>query len=138
MEDFVTFNIAKKLKEFGFNQSCINAINSYGCTYLNGWLEYLSDNIRYNGCYDVDDIFFKQCDLKDGDYLLPNIYQVMKWLRDEKHILITPYSQSMESWQYRITVPHQQLQDGIFGEDFASYEDAVMDAIDYVVNKMLI
>lgn len=130
METFVTFNIAKKLKEFGFNQPCINAINSYGCTYLNGWLEYL--------LYDVDNIFFVQRDLKDGDYLLPNIYQVMKWFRDEKHILITPYSQSMESWQYRITIPHQRLEDGIFGEDFASYKDAVMDAISYVLDNMLV
>lgn len=123
-KNFVTFEIAKKLKELGFNKPCINAINRHGCTYLNGWLEYLDDS---------GDIFFTQYDLKDGDYLLPNIYQVMEWLRTEKKILITPYSQSMESWQYRITIPHQRLEDGIFGEDFASYEDAVIDAISYVL-----
>ena len=128
-KNFVTFDIAKKLKELGFNKPCINAINCHGCTYLNGWLEYLEDS---------DDIFFTQYDLKDGDYLLPNIYQVMDWLITEKKILITPYSQSMESWQYRITVPHQQLKDGVFGEDFASYKDAVMDAISYVLDNMLI
>ena len=128
-KNFVTFEIAKKLKDLGFNEPCINAINSHGCTYLNGWLEYLGDS---------GDIFFTQYDLKDGDYLLPNIYQVMDWLITEKKILITPYSQSMESWQYRITIPHQQLKDGVFGEDFASYKDAVMDAISYVLDNMLV
>ena len=61
------------------------------------------------------------------------LYDAQKWLREEKKLHITIYSQSQESWQYRITKPHQKLEDGLHGEDFASYEEALSEGIKEVV-----
>jgi hypothetical protein len=66
-----------------------------------------------------------------------HVQDVIKWLIEEKEILITPYSQSLESFQYRITNKHQQLKDGYHAEDFASYDECILNAIEYVVNNMI-
>ena len=58
-----------------------------------------------------------------------SLYEAQKWLREEKHLHITIYSQSQESWQYRITKPHQKLEDGLHGEDFSSFEEALSEGI---------
>lgn len=60
---------------------------------------------------------------------LIHLYDAQKWLREEKKLHITIYSQSQESWQYRITKPHQKLEDGLHREDFSSFEDALNHAI---------
>lgn len=60
---------------------------------------------------------------------LIHLYDAQKWLREEKKLHITIFSQSQESWQYRITKPHQRLEDGIHGEDFSSYEEALAESI---------
>ena len=61
--------------------------------------------------------------------LAVHLYDAQKWLREVKKLHITIHSQSQESWQYRITKPHQKLEDGLHGEDFSSYEDALNHAI---------
>ena len=62
-------------------------------------------------------------------YTKLTLYEAQQYLREEKKLHITIFSQSQESWQYRITKPHQRLEEGLFGEDFASYEDALNNAI---------
>lgn len=57
------------------------------------------------------------------------LYEAQKWLRKEKHLHITIHSYSQESWQYRITKPHQKLEDGLHGEDFSSFEEALSEGI---------
>lgn len=64
-----------------------------------------------------------------GRVLAIPLYSAQKWLREEKKLHITIYSQSQESWQYRITKPHQKLEDGLHGEDFSSYEEALSEGI---------
>ena len=63
----------------------------------------------------------------DGPLIL--LYEAQKWMREVKKLHITIYSQSQESWQYRITKPHQRLEDGLHGEDFSSFEEALLHAI---------
>ena len=63
---------------------------------------------------------------KDYDILL---YEAQKWLRERRNLHITIFSQSQESWQYRITKPHQKLEDGLHGEDFSSFEEALSEGI---------
>ena len=69
--------------------------------------------------------------MNDGRIRMPRItlYKAQKWLRKEKKLHITIFSQSQESWQYRITKPHQKLEDGLYGEDFSSYEEALSEGI---------
>ena len=64
------------------------------------------------------------------------LYEAQKFLREEKKLHITIYSQSQESWQYRITKSHQKLEDGLHGEDFSSYEEALLEGIKEVVKHL--
>lgn len=62
---------------------------------------------------------------------------VMKWLREVHKLHITIFSQSQESWMYRITKPHQKLEDGEYGEDFNTYEDAAEAAIKFCLKNLI-
>ena len=59
----------------------------------------------------------------------PTLDLVQRWLREVHKLHITIFSSSQESWMFRITKPHQQLEDGIYGEDFETFEDAQDGAI---------
>ena len=68
----------------------------------------------------------------------PTIYEVQTFLRNKYKKHITIYSCSQESWQYRITEPHQKLEDGIFAEDFETYEAALVDALFVILKQIVI
>ena len=68
--------------------------------------------------------------------LAVSLYEAQKWLREVKKLHITIYSQSQESWQYRITKPHQNLEDGLYGEDFSSFEEALSEGIKEVIELL--
>ena len=59
----------------------------------------------------------------------PTLYVAQKWLREVKELHITIYSCSQESWQYRITRKGEILDEGIFAQDFYTYEEALEHAI---------
>jgi len=61
----------------------------------------------------------------------------MKWLREVHKLHITIFSQSQESWMYRITRPGQKLEEGDYGEDFYSYEEALDAAIKHCLTDIL-
>lgn len=65
----------------------------------------------------------------DKIFRIITLYAAQKWLREVKKLHITIYSQSQESWQYRITKPHQRLEEGLHGEDFNSFEEALSEGI---------
>lgn len=71
MEDFVTFEIAKKLKEKGFDYPCITHydINKELKVVLSEPIFWHSDVLSYTDA--------------------PTISQVLKWLREEKNIYIS-------------------------------------------------
>ena len=58
-----------------------------------------------------------------------HLYDAQKWLRENHNLHITIFSSSQESWMYRITKPHQKLEEGVYGEDFSTYEEALHFAI---------
>lgn len=70
-------------------------------------------------------------------YLSPTLDEIKTFLRKTYRKHITIYSKSQESWQYRITNPGQELEDGDFGEDFAEYEDALLNAIRLCIDKII-
>lgn len=93
------------------------------------WEEiYTNDWAVSNDHYPMDDEEFLYC---------PTIYDVKTYLRKEHKLQITVYSKSQESWQYRITIPHQELSDGIFNEDFNEYEDALKDALKIALKQVI-
>lgn len=73
----------------------------------------------------------------DGDYWFCYIQMAMKWLREIHRLHITIFSSSQESWMFRITKQHQNLEDGIYGEDFGTYEEACDAAIKYCLENLI-
>ena len=133
-EDFVTFKIAKELKEKGFREECI----AYYLT--DGELLYNRDQYRggdyksllrsYNslpknpiGCEQID---------------APTISQVLKWLREDKgiHICIIYSIAPFTNWEYEIVeidgVIYANADDG-----YDTYDEAALAGIEYVLNNFI-
>lgn len=87
MEDFVTFELAKILKEKGFREKCLLYYESTGGFYSNS----IDTYDRPNQELDYSD--FLKC-FNEGNSIglidAPTISQVLKWLREEKKIHIEP------------------------------------------------
>jgi len=111
-ECYVSLEVAKLLKEAGFKWF----INS---TYRDGVLMHqgnlLCDN--FNG---------KQYEnaARHEFFSAPTLDVAQRWLREVHHLHITIFSSSQESWMFRITKQHQSLEEGVYGEDFYTYEAA--------------
>ena len=81
MEDFVTFEIAKKLKEKGFQEECLAYYSK-------------DSDFYYNTCYCSDvECAFKSFNSRPNHICgkridAPTISQALKWLRKEKHLHI--------------------------------------------------
>jgi hypothetical protein len=117
-EDYVSFETARLLKEKGFNELC----SKYYILYYGGGycLVNRGTAAHDSNCIDV-----------------PTIQMVMKWLREIYKLHITVYSCSQESWAYRITKPHQKLEDGAYAGDYASYEETCEAAIKYCLENLI-
>lgn len=120
MEDFVTFETAKKLKEKGFNEVCYNHYEP---------LKHCLNKIKTPWTN------------KDGEscgvITAPTISQVLKWLRDEKKIAINiefiPYV-----WQYKIFDMSFKSRFEPFGLTlFSDYEEAALAGIEYVIDNLI-
>lgn len=141
MEDFVTFEIAKKLKEKGFRRPCI--------------LYYNSDKVRtwFNEPYIAKN--FIPTTLGNDDVLAPTISQVMKWLRDVKKIHIEPCILAdadtdadgkviNEFTYWSFSIMSTETGDMIYFEyeridfrRFDTYEQAVIAGIEYVLDNLI-
>lgn len=119
-----------------------DAINKYGNMSIAEFLELTEE---FGGTISFDEIFWKEwknaniSSIRNGERYIfrPTIYEVQTFLRNKYKKHITIYSCSQESWQYRITEPHQNLEDGVFAEDFETYEDALVDAL-FVILKQIV
>ena len=119
-EDFVPFELAVKLKEKGFDWRIGYAYDNGGeCMYI--VTEY------------------------DVDYIpAPTISQVLKWLREEKLILIglSPMQEygGDEVIEWCSTVYKAEKQGGLSWQEefyYQSYEQAALTGIEYVLNNLI-
>lgn len=62
-------------------------------------------------------------------YSRPTQALLQKWLRETHNLHITLFSSSQESWMFRITEPHQKLEEGLYGEDYYTYEEALEEGL---------
>ena len=127
--EFVTFEIAKKLKESGFNEPCYMYYHIY-------------DNSE-------DSIASLECTGGDSDFVnsyntfrcaAPTISQVLKWLRNEKEIYCLPhFDQSVDMWFGYVTRPKTccVFVEYISGSIYNTYEDAALDGIEYVLDNLI-
>lgn len=117
-EYYVSLEVAKLLKEAGFDWDTYSAYNKDGMfTDKNRSILTWNDFANY--------------------YSAPTLDVVQRWLREVHHLHITIFSSSQESWMFRITKQHQSLEDGVYEEDFYSYEEAQEAGIKKALEKIL-
>ena len=127
-EDHVSYEVARLLKEKGFDEPC-------ECAYSAGGQYLLS-------CYKgIADRRIKNDEASDFSYssTAPTHQMAMKWLREHKIYIMIDRSWSMEdSWQYCICVnndfDHLIQQDSIPNR---TYEEAVETALKYVLENLI-
>lgn len=131
MEDFVTFEIAKKLKEKGFS---LEKTEIYG--------KFDSDGLFH------PQLYFNYIETMDcNEIIAPTISQVLKWLRDEKKISIEPTIHCFLEWicsiygfSDRLVDFTQYSNDGIDDTVFIfyeSYEQAALSGIEYSLDNLI-
>ena len=133
MEDFVTFEMAKKLKTKGF--SCQYPFAMYNEKGVFHECYTSVGNMQY---YDYDD-FDKY------DYIAPTISQVLKWLREEKkyYVSVTYVGKIEDSsdFYYPTIQIVGEFDKTIFtngNDSFDNYEEAVLTGIEYTLDNLII
>ena len=116
-EDFVTYELAVKLKEKGFDAPC------YGYYHCNG------GNDSFELCGNGD------CDFHNSRnryrVAAPTIAQVLKWLREEKKIhIVIDFNGSM-GWYYQIALYGLTTYEKESEHKYNSYEQAALAGIEY-------
>ena len=121
--EFVTIDIAKKLKEKGFPQGNKDDITK---------LYYqISDNLQSA---------IMRSEGKDVKWYCASISEVLKWLRNEKNIICLPHIEPIEEKWFFYVVKLPQASD--FPEYLSSviyntYEEAVLAGIEWVLNNLI-
>jgi hypothetical protein len=122
--EFVTFEIAKKLKEKGFRDKC------YKHYYPDSPDWFLSSYLECNNYSDYVDA--------------PTISQALKWLREEKkmHIEIFLYCRKYGylvnyTQIYEDDLFHKCLNEDTADGEYATYEQAVLAGIEYVLDNLI-
>ena len=135
MEDFVTFDIAKKLKEKGFKEKC------YAYYFPKGSELFFNHNPFRGGI--VEDCLYSNNSLPNecmaSDFVdAPTISQVLKWLREEKkiHIDIDIWGRT---WGYDIIklTSGNSLHWTAYNVNINNYEQAALAGIEYVLDNLI-
>ena len=123
-EYYVSLEVAKLLKEAGFDWECK--------TYYD--ISLYRDEIIIEG-------EFHDYNFTTGNIIFsaPTLEIAQRWLRKTHHLHITIFSSSQESWMFRITKLHEKLENGAYGEDFYTYEEAqeagIKKALELILDK---
>jgi hypothetical protein len=125
----VSFEIAKILKNKGYDKPCNDAYNSNGMQWSNGWLEYLDDKELCQP--------FKKTDLKPKDVLAPTIVDVVMWLYEKHEIWIVVkrdyHNGALLGYESIIDNNDGYIDCGTFDTPTKAYEAA----IEYTLNKVI-
>lgn len=125
MEDFVTFELAKKLKEKGFPQSP---------DYFNYSSYYDWDGLRKIHSLSNASVWFDPNISRDNIYFAPTISQVLKWLRKEKDYHVSIYYNGLYGYDV-ICISNEAF--GGADETYDTYEEAALAGIEYVLNNLI-
>lgn len=88
-EDYVSLEVAKLLKEKGYNEPCYKMYNEE------------EDCYNYS-CYTISKKGFCNSDLCDYEVAVPSLYEAQKWIRVHHKILVTPYYIGRKEYTYHI------------------------------------
>ena len=144
MEDFVTFEIAKKLKEKGFKQKCLayyDVEDNVGLLYNT---QYTDEALpcQYTNLLQCHNTCEAETQPDDSDFCVdaPTISQVLKWLREEKKLHVHPepaYFSKVGLWEVYIVNINDYVQCST-NKEYDSYEQAALAGIEYVLDNNLI
>lgn len=136
---YASFETAKKVKAKGYNnptKMILRRIN-FHCESMNpeerkdpaNWLGLEGIESYDPLCHSYEEKIANGAVKKQVVVPLTELHIIQKWFRDEHKLHVTIYSCSQESWMYRITKQGQKLEEGIYAEDFSSYEEALDNAL---------
>ena len=135
MEDFVSYDIAVKLKEKGFKEKC------YAYYFPKG-SELIFNHNPFSGGI-VEDCLYSNNSLPNecmaSDFVdAPTISQVLKWLREEKKIYV---QMEMCGRRYKCSLYERKWFDSYLvcelHVEFKSYELAAIAGIEYVIDNLI-
>ena len=141
---YASFETAKKVKAKGYNNPAkmiLRRIN-FHCESMNpearkdpaNWSEWEGIETYDPLCNSYEEKLDNGAVKKQWVIPLLELHLVQKWFRDKHKLHVTIYSCSQESWMYRITKQGQKLEEGIYAEDFSSYEEALDNALKEMSN----
>ena len=116
-EDFVSFEIAKKLKEKGFNWFCSHYYRTKS-----------KDLFMVFPCEDWSDT--------EERINAPTISQVLKWLREKKTISVEPCATPYNCWYYMIKCKGE-IKVTYTGNKYKTYEAAAIAGIEYARDNLI-
>jgi hypothetical protein len=140
--EFLSFELAKKLKEKGFvcdlPFAMYNELGQFALLTTSAPIRKAESGYTYRDYYDYEDF-------DEYDFIAPTISQVLKWLREEEIIHISPVLWGL-GWHVDIqSFTKEADEDGVAYEvnnefqsiDYETYEEAVIAGIEYVLNKII-
>jgi hypothetical protein len=158
MEDFVTIELAKKLEEKGFDYKCLYAykneqiinpeiVKAFGELSDDGYYELTKEG---GGKLDWSFVYINKYQLMQYRDIripiemirAPTISQVLKWLREEKKLHIEIYMyHNCYLWEIYNTeiydVDFTQKSEKYSEIEYASFEDAAIAGIEYVIDNLI-
>lgn len=132
-EDFVSFELAVKLKKKRFDKPCFAYYTNDDTLYLNhSW----KAGENYSGCLLSHNLMHK--DSVSGKFVdAPTISQVLKWLREEKKIHIVIDFDGGMCWYYQIALYGLTTYEKESEHKYNSYEQAALAGIEYVLDNLV-
>jgi hypothetical protein len=128
MEDFVNFDIAKKLKEKGFQEECL-------CHYVGKNLVYNIERPITNNqlwfCHNKYDNIWHRYNID-----APTISQVLNWLRKEKKIYVSVEVEREDWFEYKIVQTTKNTRCNST-RVYETYDDAMIEGIKYVLYNLI-
>ena len=132
-EDFVSFEIAKKLKEKGFTCkypfAMYNELGVFHPLYTSYDETLVNCTFGNREYYDYDDF-------DDRDCVCPTISQVLKWLREEKTISVEPCATPYNCWFYMIKCKGE-IKVTYTGNKYKTYKAAAIAGIEYARDNLI-
>lgn len=128
MEDLVTYELAVKLKELGYN--------------IPFFFFYRTDDKLIHHAMVNNSLVYGE-NIDDEVVIAPAISQVLKWLREEKEIdiiidLIITYNYNLERIrEYSCRIYTSKLNKPKTTYCFKSFEQAAIDGIKYVIDNLI-
>lgn len=122
-EDYVSFEVAKLLKEKGFDWDCI--------TY---YVDSEPNNVKYSMLFENNTTWEERC------YSAPTLQMALKWLREVHKICIVVYPfthRERGTYTSDICTVTMTMEEGHLRGVWNSYEEAIEESLEYVLENLI-